>query len=460
MRMAWQDVSPFPTPRMDAEEEREMRLAAQARAGAEWALAALIARYQPPVLRYLTRLTGNAPQSHLMAERIFVRMERRLRGPHGAEHLRLWLLRAATESGLDLLRHPKQSHQQTRLNAPAGPRGLLMDGLPGGATDRLRAGLSKIAEITGSTRRQVRQLIWDTDEQAATTKAPDAAAAATGSATETPPAVDPTLDTMNPHEELRHRLIRAVLSELPYGDAQCLALHLVAGLNQTEVARALGIRPSAARHRIVQGLQMFAHRYDAAITSLGVPIEVAYAENAESLPAPAADAMDTLDVARARDEDYAAAASLPRMSSPAYADHDTPSDAMATAEPATYQPDYDEIFPEVYGGEYDLAEAVSASVVSTPVTAPPTNAPTPAPMIVDALPTMPATTPAGEYWLGQPTTVPVLSLGSPTVSPDGASDITPGESSESGANGTAVAAVEGVAEHAPLVPVLTPPNWP
>ena len=166
MRMAWQDVSPFPTPRMDAEEEREMRLAAQARAGAEWALAALIARYQPPVLRYLTRLTGNAPQSHLMAERIFVRMERRLRGPHGAEHLRLWLLRAATESGLDLLRHPKQSHQQTRLNAPAGPRGLLMDGLPGGATDRLRAGLSKIAEITGSTRRQVRQLIWDNDEQA------------------------------------------------------------------------------------------------------------------------------------------------------------------------------------------------------------------------------------------------------------------------------------------------------
>ena len=53
MRMAWQDMSPFPTPRMDAEEEREMRLAAQARAGAEWALAALIARYQPPVLRYL-----------------------------------------------------------------------------------------------------------------------------------------------------------------------------------------------------------------------------------------------------------------------------------------------------------------------------------------------------------------------------------------------------------------------
>ena len=41
------------------------------------------------------------------------------------------------------------AQQQTRLNAPAGPRGLLMDGLPGGATDRFRAGLGKIAEITG-----------------------------------------------------------------------------------------------------------------------------------------------------------------------------------------------------------------------------------------------------------------------------------------------------------------------
>src|SRR5690242_13825307 len=76
MRMVWQDMSPFPTPRMDAEEERELRLAAQARAGAEWALAALIARYQPPVVRYLARLTGDAAQSHTMAQHIFVRMER------------------------------------------------------------------------------------------------------------------------------------------------------------------------------------------------------------------------------------------------------------------------------------------------------------------------------------------------------------------------------------------------
>src|SRR6185437_5211514 len=288
MRMAWQGMSPFPTPRMDAEEEREMRLAAQARAGAEWALAALVARYQPPVLRYLTRLTGNPTQARQLAERIFVRMERRLRGPRGAEHLRLWLLRAATEAGLDSLRHPGRSRRPSRLNAPDGPRGLLTDGPTGAATDRLRAGLNKLAEITGTTRRQVRQLIWSGDEPAAPSATPRGHQS-TGPVADTPPVVDPDLDAMNPQEELRHRLVRAVLAELPYGDAQCLALHLVAGLNQTEVARALGIRPSAARHRIVQGLQMFAHRYDAAITSLGVPAEVAYADDGQSLPTPTAD---------------------------------------------------------------------------------------------------------------------------------------------------------------------------
>lgn len=449
MRMVWQDMSPFPTPRMDAEEEREMRLAAQARAGAEWALAALIARYQPPVLRYLTRLTGNPYQSHRMAERIFVRMERRLRGPHGAEHLRLWLLRAATEAGLDVLRNPKRSHQQTQLNAPTGPRGLLMDGLSGSAANRVRAGLGKIAEITGTTRRQVRQLIWSSDEPAESTEASRAPTTMpTEPAMETPPAVDPAIDTMNPQEELRHRLIRAVLAELPYGDAQCLALHLVAGLNQTEVARALGIRPSAARHRIVQGLQMFAHRYDATITSLGVPAEVAYAESADALPAP--------------DEDYSApAASILHRENPVYAASEITSDMASEATQITEPMADDAVFPEVYAGEYDRADVVSASVISAPDVEPPAHVPTP--LIVDALPAMPTNGRVhqsaddalasmipdevpDEYWLDQPTIIPVLSGQSPAVTPSvlDAPD--------------ALDAME--AESPPIVPVLTPSHRP
>ena len=475
MRMVWQNMSPFPTPRMDAEEEREMRLAAQARTGAEWALAALIARYQPPVLRYLTRLTGNANQSHQAAERIFVRMERRLHGPHGGDHLRLWLLRAATEDGLDILRHPNRRPSQ--LGAPTGPRGLLMDGPTNAATDRLRAGLDKIAAITGSTRRQVRQLIWTTNEQADAPDAPQAQkAASTETAPDTPPVVDPELDTMNPQEELRHRLIRAVLAELPYGDAQCLALHLVAGLNQTEVARALGIRPSAARHRIVQGLQMFAHRYDATITSLGVPAEVAYVEEAQNLPASVAEIMDALDVARGPAQDYPTpAASLPRMESPAYPIGDTAHG--------------DTVFTQAYdNGVYDLADMIAAPVVSASVAETPANAPAPSPMIVDALPVIPADNvialPAADTavsdahavqvvldtpndvpdetlddsWLDQPTLVPILSSRWAASTPE------PTVGDVVAASGTpdAMDAIEAddadFAAETPSVPVLTPPN--
>ncbi|HEU5348773.1 MAG TPA: hypothetical protein VFU63_09200 [Ktedonobacterales bacterium] len=459
MRMVWQDMSPFPTPRMDAEEEREMRLAAQARAGAEWALAALVARYQPSVLRYLTRLTGSPNQAYIIAERIFVRMERRLRGPHGGAHLRLWLLRASTESGLDVLRHPRRSRQQTQLNAPAGPRGLLMEGFPGAASDRLRAGLNKIVELTGSTRRQVRQLIWSADAPPATDQVARARLTAPPAAEGDLPASDPELDSMTPQEELRHRLVRAVLAELPYGDAQCLALHLIAGLNQTEVAWALGIRPSAARHRIVQGLQIFAHRYDSAITSLGVPAEIAYGEPTESLSASAARTLD------ARDEVYSApAAPLPSTQQPVYSDdaeRDIVSDAdsdeadvVSDAEPQGYE----SAFPEVYDDEYDLAEVISAPVVYAPIAEEPTSAP----FIVDALPVTPPETQMSsqdvpdevdDYWPDQPTMVPILSLELPDASSEMQSatvdDVSDGAT-----------ATRGPADAASSVPVLTPPDRP
>src|SRR5260370_21143019 len=111
---------------MEAEQERELRLVAQARAGAEWALAALIARCQPPVTRYLTRLTGDPERSRMLAEAIFVRMARRLRGPQGGQHLRLWLLRACTEAGLDAPRQPRgrQTMPPRLATAPPPARAL------------------------------------------------------------------------------------------------------------------------------------------------------------------------------------------------------------------------------------------------------------------------------------------------------------------------------------------------
>ncbi len=469
--MAWQGMSPFPTPRMDAEEEREMRLAAQARAGAEWALAALIARYQPPVLRYLARLTGSPQQSHRLAERIFVRMEHRLRGPHGAEHLRLWLLRAATESGLDELRHPKRGRQQSQLGAPMSPRALLMDGRAAVATDRLRAGIDKIVAITGSTRRQVRQLIWS-DEPAAPVDSGRTQTPQSTPAMDIPPVMDPAIDTMDPQEELRHRLVRAVLSELPYGDAQCLALHLVAGLNQAEVARALGIRPSAARHRIVQGLQMFAHRYDAAVTSLGVPMEVAYADDGEGLGGLGADVAGTLDVT----QDYTAPTEeMPQIKrvpslmdtadessldirydsayGPAFGS--PPGTNSDKEEQSVEASAYAEAFPEVYGDDLPVSGVVTAQVVAASVTeAPnaeaPISEPPTQPIIVDALPVAPSADPVEQAEIAEiPDEIPdTVILDQPTMVP-----VISGESPDA-PNGKA----DGEIDAALLIPILTPPS--
>lgn len=294
--MVWQDVFPISVSRIDAEEERELRLAAQARAGADWAFAALVARYQPPVTRYLTRLTGNPALARTLAERIFVRMERRVRGPHGGLHLRLWVLRACTEVGLDALRQPQQGRSAARLESPR-PAGLLASHDATPAQRTLRAGLDALAHLKGTTRHQVRKLIWYTpdppgtneiseDSDSAQSRAPDADAMRTVE----------EIERMDPREALRYRMVRAVLAELPYGDAQCLALHLVAGLNQAEVAQALGIKHSATRKRIVHGLQLFAQRYEAAAISLGLPTDslAPTAENFDEAP-PALHGQDDIE---------------------------------------------------------------------------------------------------------------------------------------------------------------------
>ena len=268
--MAWQDAfSPPGGPTFDVEDERERRLATQARAGAEWALTALIARYQPTVVRYLTRLCGNQAQARRLAERIFQRMERRLHGPHGAENLRLWLLRASTEAGLDALRHP-QSRPAPRL-ATSGVAGLLPEETGSDPQRLWQSGLRRLRQATATVSRQARPLIWA-----------NGAAAEAASAEAPHPApddfLDESLDRLDPRDALRHRLVRVTLAELPYGDAQCLALHLVAGLNQAEVAKALGITNSATRKRVVHGLALFSERYTQAVQSLGLPTELGFGD--------------------------------------------------------------------------------------------------------------------------------------------------------------------------------------
>ncbi|HEX6122196.1 MAG TPA: sigma-70 family RNA polymerase sigma factor, partial [Ktedonobacterales bacterium] len=237
--MVWQETPLPPGARLDAEQERELRLISQARAGADWALAALVARYQPMVVRYLTRLVGDTERARELAEEVFLRMERRLRGPHGGEYLRLWLLRACTEAGLDALRRPRRG-AAPRLDAAGSPARLLSEHV-GSSAQRLRSSFGKLAERTSATNRQMRHLIWA--DEPAEAPAAEPAFGAPSPVTSAPPSEE----ALDPRAALRHQMVRAVLAEIPYGDAQCVALHLVAGLNQAEVAQALGIRASAAR---------------------------------------------------------------------------------------------------------------------------------------------------------------------------------------------------------------------
>ena len=245
------DLGPL-IPTLDAEQEREQRLMAQARSGAIWALDALVARYQSTLIRYLTRLTGDKARAEALAEETLVRMERRLYVPRPVPDLRLWLLRAATDAGLDTLRRPFK--QPPRLAATSGPA-LLPEGRVATPSQRLRTTLGRLAQPRGARERQShpRPPIAETvdDEQA-------------------------DQEPVDPREAFRRRLVRAVLAELPMEDSRCVALHLVAGLNQAEVARTLAMPPSRARARIVEGLAIFGRQYKAALDTLGIPRELGY----------------------------------------------------------------------------------------------------------------------------------------------------------------------------------------
>jgi DNA-directed RNA polymerase specialized sigma24 family protein len=263
----WQRVLSPNLGEIDPEHEQELRLVAQARAGAAWALSALVARYQPPVVRYLVRLTGSPERGRALAEAVLVRMSRRVRGPHGGDHLRLWLLRACTESGLEALRHPERGDPR-RLGAGQGPVALIAGRVNDTPMGKWMAGWGARRQKAPEARPPVptQQFVWQ--------------AAADG-----PAASADEPEPVAPREALKYRMVRAVLAELPYGDAQCLSLHLVAGLNQTEVAQALGITPAVARRRIVQGLQLFGRRYEAALAGLGLSPDFASQPAASAPPA-------------------------------------------------------------------------------------------------------------------------------------------------------------------------------
>jgi RNA polymerase sigma-70 factor (ECF subfamily) len=72
--------------------------------------------FQPKILHYITRLTGNREAEDVTQE-VFEKISRSLEGFRGESKLSTWIYRIATNTALDKLRSPsfKRSYEQTQL---------------------------------------------------------------------------------------------------------------------------------------------------------------------------------------------------------------------------------------------------------------------------------------------------------------------------------------------------------
>ncbi len=255
----------------DNERAREQWLIAEARSGSAWALAALEAAYQPMVNGYLTCLTGNPDAARALTREALARMERQLYGAHGVPSLPAWLLIDATDTGLAYLRHVRA----LQLAGAGGPPRMAPAPSRGGPATWLRTAFERFRPSTDADQRARRQPA-DPSRPAASRRAATAPRDAGSSATRRlhmrggrnalrggPRAPDP-------RDTLRRRILRAALADLAPEAAHCLALHLVAGLSHAEVAYVSGLDPHVARAAIMEGLELFAVRYDEAVELLGI----------------------------------------------------------------------------------------------------------------------------------------------------------------------------------------------
>lgn len=266
------------------EREREQWLIAEAHRGSGWALAALETTYQPMVNGYLLCLTGNPEAARALTRDTQARMELHFTGSSGAPSLAAWLLLTATDSGMSYLRHARA----LQLAGVGGEPRLPSVPSRGGPTAWLRSALERFRPAQGQDRQDRREEPRRGDRVGGTAQhfermgeptrrlrdggrvgrhdvGRDASWDAVRSADlgRIPPAPDP-------RDTLRRRVLRATLADLAPAVARCLALHLVAGLSHGEVAYVAGLNSQAARAAIVEGLELFAVRYDEALELVGL----------------------------------------------------------------------------------------------------------------------------------------------------------------------------------------------
>ena len=189
-------TTPFPTGEKAAHcADRAIVLAAQA--GCHDAFTTLFDRYQAPILRYLTRQTGDGEQAADLTQQTFLDAYRRLDRLTGDRPFAAWLYRIAHNNLLHAWR-------QQRI--------------------RQMASLDRLLEEGGTAQRALQQ-------------------------------ADSTAQV---HER---ELIGTVLNSLTPALREPLLLFCLHGFSSAAVAATLGISPEAARQRIARAREQFRHHY-------------------------------------------------------------------------------------------------------------------------------------------------------------------------------------------------------
>lgn len=211
---------------INPEYEQEARLVEQARAGSERAFSALLARYQQPVFRLIFYLVGEEDDARDLAR---IALKHALlhmpRVPSGFS-IRPWLLRVAVLVALDAVRERSESPQQLleTLQLPAPPQTPKIVDADPTMDDTMVLGVA------------VRHLAQHPAN-----------------------AIADAWDSLP--IEIERELIRRLLSGLPEGDAELLALGVVGQVPTRDLAALAGTSQRSIRRRIARALILFQSRY-------------------------------------------------------------------------------------------------------------------------------------------------------------------------------------------------------
>ncbi|MGD0016660.1 MAG: sigma-70 family RNA polymerase sigma factor [Verrucomicrobiia bacterium] len=113
-------VRPAPTILIPVDDQPEVTLIEQARAGDEVAFEELMRHYKRPVLNFVYRLLGNAADADDVAQEVFVRVYQNLRDYSPRKRFSTWLFALARNAAIDRLRW-RERHPTTPLDSVPDP---------------------------------------------------------------------------------------------------------------------------------------------------------------------------------------------------------------------------------------------------------------------------------------------------------------------------------------------------